>query len=435
MSLANNQHNPTSAVLVVGAGAAGVAAAHRLQAAGETVVVLEARHRLGGRVWTDEQFANFPVELGAEFIHGEQAPTHLLLKESGLQGIPVSLKPNLWWSEAGQAARPIPDLSPACQSIWQGLQADYQHLLNSHLNEDDSLGNYLRTRGWQGEALGMADVLLAQTCCAPLDSLSCQDLIREAQVDQAGAGEARIAEGYHRLLTYLARDLSIDYGQVVQGIHCSSSRVQIHTAQQDYQGKACIVTVPVSLLQGSTIRFDPPLSPEKRRAIQSFRIEPSSKLIYRFRQHLWPDSLTLMAHQGLVARWWTPAYARSGADAVIASHITAQRAHHIDRLPLATALALGLRDLSLLLGISMAHLQAECLDARRLSWGADPYTLGGYAHIPPGQAEARVVLAQPEGSRLFFAGEATAYDSNPQTVHGAMVSGWRAAQSCLEAVG
>ncbi|MCB0187576.1 MAG: FAD-dependent oxidoreductase, partial [Caldilineaceae bacterium] len=95
------------------------------------------------------------------------------------------------------------------------------------------------------------------------------------------------------------------------------------------------------------------------------------------------------------------------------------------------ALKLGLDDLAYLLNREDVH--AKCVAAKRVTWAADPYALGGYAHIPPGAGAARPILARPEGAQLFFAGEATAYDTNPQTVHGAIESGWRAAAEVLAA--
>ena len=95
----------------------------------------------------------------------------------------------------------------------------------------------------------------------------------------------------------------------------------------------------------------------------------------------------------------------------------------------ADALQAGLEELAQLLGVPdlASHLRA----AKRHAWAADPWALGGYAHVPPGAANARVELARPEENVLFFAGEATAYETNPQTVHGAIESGWRAAQECM----
>jgi monoamine oxidase len=90
-----------------------------------------------------------------------------------------------------------------------------------------------------------------------------------------------------------------------------------------------------------------------------------------------------------------------------------------------------LNELAVLLGKSVDELRSACIQSQRVAWMVDPYALGGYAHIPPGSADARPILAQPVGDVLFFAGEATAYDTNPQTVHGALESGWRAARECL----
>jgi monoamine oxidase len=182
----------------------------------------------------------------------------------------------------------------------------------------------------------------------------------------------------------------------------------------------------VSVLQSGAIRFTPSLSQEKQWAINAFRTEPATKLIYQFREPFWDDELTFMAHTGLTARWWTPGYGRADA-ATICCYITAERAQKIDGMLEAEALDTGLTELSTLLGVKIEILRAACLKSKRISWATDPYALGGYAYVPPNMAECRVLLAQPENNQLFFAGEATAFDTNPQTVHGAIESGWRAA--------
>ena len=190
----------------------------------------------------------------------------------------------------------------------------------------------------------------------------------------------------------------------------------------------CIITVPVPVLR--RLRFDPPLSGEKRRAINAFDTDAATKLIYHFSQPLWDESLTFMAHTGVTARWWTPGYGRENSG-VIACYITAGRARGIDRMAAGDALQFGLKDLAKLLGLPVETLQQHLLASKRVSWGSDPYARGGYAHLSTGYTDSRPTLAQPEGDVLFFAGEATAYDSNPQTVHGALESGWRAARECM----
>jgi monoamine oxidase len=412
--------------IIIGAGAAGLAAAQHFRNSNRVggLLILEARDRIGGRIHTDNEFADYPIELGAEFIHGDNASTHQLVQQADLHTIPVERMGNLFWGLNHQAAVHHKSLPAPLHSTFDRLLNDYAKLYSNDLPTDMPLANWLRSHGWSGADLDMADVLLAQTCCASIETLSCHDLIREHQNDTAGDGEARIREGYDALLHWYSRDLPIRFNTKVDRI----GQHTVSAGDETFQAHTIIVTLPVSLLQRGDITFETPLSAAKQQAIQDFRIEPATKLIYRFHEQFWDDSLTYMAHTGTTARWWTPGYQRGG-NPVITAFVTADRARQIDALSETDAINLGLHELSGLLGQPENRLHERLVKARRVSWAADPYARGGYAHIPPGKAAAREILAQPEwkGS-LLFAGEATAYDSNPQTVHGALESGHRAAQ-------
>lgn len=415
--------------LIIGAGAAGLAAGRRLHDAGQQVRILEALNRMGGRIWTVADFANFPIEQGAELIHGEGAVTHQLLHAAGLHTLAAPRKAFFQWG-GPTGLKPIAELPPTLRTTVAALFAAYAALPHTlAVSTDISLADYFRTQGFDPAALRMADVIFAQTCCAALETLSCADLVREMQVDHAGLEEFRVREGYGALLAHYSAGLSIRFHCPVQTIRWQPQGVAVLTAQGEFTARQCIVTVPVSLLQAGTIRFEPPLSAAKQQAIAAFRMAPATKLLYRFQEPLWDDTFVYGGHDGLAARWWTPGHGRPGA-AVLCCYITADRAAQVDALPEAEALQRGLTEISTLLG--RPDLPAACRDARRVAWAHEPYTRGGYAYLPPGHAAARPLLAQPEGDVLFFAGEATAYDTNPQTVHGAIESGWRAAQELLQ---
>jgi len=414
--------------LIIGAGAAGLAAGRRLHDAGQKILLLEARDRIGGRVWTDNTFADFPIEYGAELIHGEHTVTQALVREAGLSTLPAPRKPNLQWGTE-DGAKLLADLPPEQQKTIQALLTAYAQLpTEANLATDEALADYLYRHGFNPGEMEIADVLFAQTCCASIKTLSCADLVREMMVDKAGAEEFRIAEGYGMFLESYSTDLPIQLNTPVRTIRRTPESVAVLTDRSTLDASRVLITVPVSVLQAQRIAFEPRLSPSKQAAVTAFRTEPATKLLYRFSEPLWDESLVYMAHTGLAARWWTPGYSRPGA-AAICCFVTANRATQIDAMNEHEALQLGLEELATLLG--RTDLQEKCMDAKRISWAQDPYALGGYAHLLPGAAAARPILAQPEGNQLFFAGEATAYETNPQTVHGAIESGWRAADEIL----
>jgi monoamine oxidase len=420
-----------ASAIIIGAGAAGLGAALRLALGGVETTLVEARERIGGRVHTHHGFGPAPIELGAELIHGEGAVTHELARAAGVAVTPVDRYGGLRWS-AGGPALPLAELPAATRELIAALRAAYARLPAADLDPDRSLAAVLGGQGFGPEAIATADVLLAQTCCASVETLSAADLARELRVDRAGPLEFRPVGGYGPLLDWMAGGLRIVLGAPAEQVRHGPAGVRVVAGGRTYAADTCIVTVPAPLLAAGAIRFDPPLSPAKREAAAAFRTEPATKIFFRFRRQLWDPGLAFMAHTGLFSRWWTPAFHVPGAP-LLCCYVTAERARAADGLGDAELRRAALDELAGLLG--EPAVRAECEAVLRSAWAADPLARGGYAHLPPGAADARPALAAPEGERLFFAGEATAHDTNPQTVHGAIESGYRAADELLAAQG
>ena len=425
---------PDYDVIVIGAGAAGLATTRTLHDQGYTVLVLEARDRLGGRTHTDyDLLKGYPLELGGEFIHGQHAPTHALAHAFGFSTIQAPRRETLRWGDHSQVAVSLEQLPEPLRSRLLALRSTYQTLLHSTLADDLSLADYFKSQGFTSDEVSIADVLFAQPCCAPAYALSCLDLIHEAQRDRAGEQDFRIRQGYSQFFARYSEGLPIRFNSAVEQIEWRSGNVTVSTAQATFTASRCVITIPIGVLQSGQPRFSPALPIAKQHAIATYRMEGATKLIYVFDQLLWDADLVYMAHAtGRVGRWWTPMYRSDTPFAVLTAFLTADLAQTIDSLTEAEALQIGLEEGSSLLGISISTLQHHLQQQRRVSWAHDPFARGGYAYIPVGGTKARAEMNEPIDDTLYFAGEAYATMSNPQTVHGAMESGWAVAQRMMQ---
>jgi len=408
-------------VLVIGAGLAGLACAQHLQGAGRRVRVLEARQRLGGRIWTG-RVAGCAVDLGASWLHGiannplQRVVTRELvlplLPSDGLGRVTIGPDGQRWsevrtaqadaWlaslvqraEQDGTAAQPLTALLPPA------LSADQRFTLIADVVHE----------------LGAEPGVIAAD--APLGDG--QELL---------GGDALLPAGLDRLVGHLARGLDIRLAQEVRQIQHGPQGVRVTTASGEvHQARWLCCTVPLGVLKAGTVVFDPPLPAAKQRAIATLGVGLLDKLVLLFPRRFW-DGPGWLRNDGPVPGLWsewfdlTPVIGRPGLMGFNAADTARRLAGHSDGELVASALA----------QLQRCYPQAEIPTPSavlRTRWGDDPFAQGSYSFPAVGSTPAlRGALAQRTGP-LVWAGEATS-TAFPATLQGAYLSGLQAAQQVL----
>jgi monoamine oxidase len=418
-----------STVIVIGAGMAGIAAARSLQAHGSTVIVLEARNRVGGRVWTERSWGDLPLDLGASWINGtiENPLFHLARKydletvTTGYHSSPVIYMPNgevvsgkLLQTSQSQFTR----VMAALERNREGLSHDTSlrkafDLTCSRLPDSTSqllLSHLFHTSIEQEYAAEGADL-----------SLWYWDDGR----DYRGA-DAILPAGLGQLAEKLAEGLDIRPSHVVSRVKYNQKDVTVRTNRADFSADYAVITLPLGVLKHNHVNFSPKLPRRKLASLQKLRMGVLNKLFLRFPECFWPadrDWLEYMDPQSPHWAVWFNLFKYTKFPVLIAFDSGAEAAA-FEALPDREIVASATNNLRRMFGPAIPAPAAW----RMTRWASDPFAFGSYSHTPPGASGFDYdALAQPVGERLFFAGEAT-HRSHYGTVHGAFLSGERAAR-------
>jgi monoamine oxidase len=427
--------------IVLGAGAAGLAAADRLARAGLCVTVLEARERVGGRVHTvADPLTGTPLELGAEFLHGKPPLLHKLTRRAKLTVRSCNDRHVFSWR--GRLQEWTEDF-------------EFTEAMASAKPPDRPIGELIREQAraerWPAAKVALARAYVEGFYAAPADTASALAIAHMEQAAEAlgGITPSRIMQGYERMLRPLAERLlrrpgTFFLNAVAEEIRWSRGQVRVRARTRDgaplgtFRAPRAIITLPVGVLrarppQPGAVRFMPRI-PEKERAWSRLEMGPLVKALLRFRSDFWrarPDTrpFGFFHAPGLpFPTWWTldPHRSRhlvgwSGGPGALA----------LSRLSEQDILVKALETLSRIFGLRRAALLAELESWRVVNWQREPFTQGGYCVIPSGSLDALEALAAPVQNTLFFAGEATNTEGEEGTVHGALETGLRAAREVL----
>jgi monoamine oxidase len=436
-------------VLIIGGGVAGLAAGCELGRAGCSVSIIEARNRIGGRVFT-ERDRDISIEFGAEFIHGRPPEIWELLQKAGIEITEVEgeswcseneqLCPCEFFSQVESILGEMDDSAPD-ESFLDFLNRRFPNPTHDPDLENARQHALRYVSGFNAADPGLVGVhWLAEGMRA------------EQRIE--GQRAFRAKNGYEDLLTIFRQQISksgvaVHTGTVAESIRWKPGRAEVGVRSGNgssiFAARRVLTTLPLAVLQASpgergAVEFTPGLPRQKLESLEKLEMGHVMRVVLRFRERFWDDispvgnrTLSdmsfLFSEDDLFSTWWTSMPRKLP---IITGWAPFRAADRLSGRPQSEVAGQGLQTLGKLLGIDRHQLEGKLDKAYVHDWQADPFSRGAYSYGKVGCDGAQQALGTPVENTIFFAGEATDNAGHNGTVHGAIASGYRAAKEILD---
>ena len=399
--------------VVIGGGAAGIAATRRLRDAGVDVILVEARDRLGGRAWTVTAPGGFPIDLGCGWLHSADRNSWRVMAEA--EGYTVDRTPPPWSRPALPRGSPSPDQV----AFGESMGSFRQRVDSFPVNEADRAASTFLDPDERWNPL--INAVSTFYSGAELDCISARDL---ARYDDSGVNW-RIVEGYGTVVAAYGVGLPVRLECPVQRIDRRGKRLRIETALGPIGAEAVIVTLPSNLIAENESLFLPAL-PEKIESAAGLPLGLADKLFLSLAaaEEFRDESRTFghMDRSATAAYHFRP-FGRPEIEAYFGGRLAAE----LETGGEAAFVDFAVAELVALFG---SDFVARVKPISFHAWAADPFARGSYSYALAGRADDRTLLARPVENRVFFAGEATS-QADYSTAHGAYLTGIRAADEVI----
>lgn len=419
-------------VVVIGAGLSGLAAAQELHRQGNEVVVVEARDRIGGRIWTSSKWTDMPLDFGATWIHGTEGnPLTDLADQINAKRLTTSYDRAVTYNTSGQL------LSNAEEVRLEKTRNKVFEKLKKAQNEDPDI------------SLRQAIEPLIRQFDKSSESYRFINFILSGEIEHEYSGSAErlsahwydsdkkfngnddlFVQGFRVIPEFLSQGLRIEVGQVVNEIQWHQSPIRVITQNTEFLADHAIVTLPLGVLQAGKVRFTPELPQDKQTAIAKLGMGTLNKCYLRFPDVFWSADVDWLEYISASHGEWTDwvSFNRAANMPILLGFNAADRGRAIETWSDEQIVASAMQTLRTIYGVSIP----EPIDYQITRWASDPFSLGSYSYNPVGVVpKMRQELAAPLEKSVFFAGEASNEDYFG-TAHGAYLSGLRAAQEILK---
>ncbi|MBK8784235.1 MAG: FAD-dependent oxidoreductase [Anaerolineales bacterium] len=418
-------------VLVIGAGMSGLAAARTLMDKGVSVIVLEARDRIGGRTWTDSSLG-LPLDLGASWIHGiKNNPMTELAKRFGADTAPTDYENGILFDSDGSeiSDAEYAEVEDLFESIYEEVAA-MQEGTDNDMPLQQAFDEVLAGRDLSEDEIRKLQFYVHQETALEYGADPADLSLWEWDQDEVfGGKDVVFPNGYSQITNGLAQGLDIRLNEKVTRISYGADGVEVETSSGVFGGEKAIVTLPLGVLKQASVKFEPSLPASKQAAIDRLAMGVLNKVYLKFPEIFWNEEIENFGYLGeTLGEWsdWMSFVPYVGAPVLMAFH-GGEKGFAIEELSDDEIISGAMKTLRVIYGDAIPEPEGYLITR----WGKDPYSFGAYSHIPPfASGDDFDALFEPVDDVLYFAGEATSR-KYPATQHGAYLTGVAAAEEIL----